>query len=74
MVQEEVEVVIPMTVTMTMIMIMRAMEEEAETGMTVMTQEGGEIEVTLEKERQTETGVKKAHQEGVSPVVESPGE
>ena len=63
-----------MTVTMTMIMIMRAMEEEVETGMTVMTQEGGEIEATLEKEKQTEMGVKKVHQEGVNPVAESPGE
>ena len=74
MVQEEEEVVIPMTVMMTVIMIMGAMEEEVETGMTMMTQEGGEIEATLGKERQTETGAKKAHQEGVSPVVESPGE
>ena len=63
-----------MTVMMTVIMIMGAMEEEEETGMTMMTQEGGEIEATLEKERQPETKVRKSHPEGVSPVVESPGE
>ena len=74
MVQEEEEMAIPMTVMMTAIMIMGAMEEEEEIVMTMMTQEGGEIEATLEKERQTETGVKKAHQEGVNPVAESPGE
>ena len=74
MVQEEVEVAIPMTVMMTVIMIMGAMEEEVETGMTMMTQEGGEIEVNLEKEKQTEAGARKFHQEGVDPVVESPGE
>ena len=53
---------------------MGAMEEEVETVMTMMTQEGGEIEANLGKERQNETGARKFHQEGVNPVVESPGE
>ena len=66
------EEVIPMIVTMTMIMM--AVEEGAETGTKVMAQEGGEIEVNLEKESQTETGVRTVRQEGVNPVAESPGE
>ena len=66
--------VIPMTVMMKAIMIMGAMEEEEEIVMTMMTQEGGEIEASLEKERQNETGARKFHQEGVNPAVESPGE
>ena len=66
--------VIPMTVMMKAIMIMGAMEEEEEIVMTMMTQEGGEIEANLEKERQNEAGARKFHQEGVNPVVESPGE
>ena len=66
--------VIPMTVMIKAIMIMGAMEEEEEIVMTMMTQEGGEIEVNLEKEKQTEAGARKFHQEGVNPEVESPEE
>ena len=63
-----------MTVMMKAIMIMGAMEEEEEIVMTMMTQEEGEISVNLEKEKRTEAGAGKIHQEGVNPEVESPEE